>query len=91
MTKDEFKKKYFIKHHFWFYINVNKLNVDELRMLNHSNINNGSNSNLNLMNNANTEDDEEIVLIHNTCLEEFVNLIILNNKKNLEEMYMKIN
>jgi len=89
--KDEFKKKYFIKHHFWFYINVNKLNVDELRMLNHSNINNGSNSNLNLMNNANTEDDEEIVLIHNTCLEEFVNLIILNNKKNLEEMYMKIN
>jgi len=91
--KEEFKKKYLTKYHFWFYINVNKLNYEELKMLN-QNFTGPANDFLsgNAKNLSNFDDENaEIILIHNTCLEEFVNLILLNNKKNIEQMYTKVN
>ncbi len=92
--KEEFKKKYFTKYHFWFYINVNKLNYEELKMLS-QNISGTSNdllTNCSLKNFNNLDDENaEIILIHNTCLEEFVNLILLSNKKNIEQFYTKVN
>lgn len=92
--KEEFKKKYFTKYHFWFYINVNKLNYEELKNLSH-NFTGAANdflSNSNARNLSNFDDENaEIILIHNTCLEEFMNLILLNNKKNIEQIYTKVN
>lgn len=93
--KEDFKKKYFNKYHFWFYINVNKLNYEELKII-------GQNQNLSLTNDENRsfnnsnkyrdedEEDKNIALIHNTCLDEFINMIIImTNKKQIEQVYQK--
>lgn len=90
--KEELKKKYFTKYHFWFYINVNKLNYDELKMLSQNDSENANDIFNNTLRFSNNYEDEstEIILIHNTCLEEFMNLILLNNKKNIEPELTKV-
>jgi len=92
--KEEFKKKYFTKFHYWFYINVNKLNFEELKTLSQNNTAASMElcgNNFGKVLNSIDEETGEVILIHNTCLEEFVNLLLVNNKKNIEQIYMKVN
>ena len=84
--KEEFKKKYFNKYHFWFYINVNKLNYEELNMINQNLF--GFDE---FQNKKFADSDKDMILIHNTCLDEFVNLIIINNRQHIDQNYNKVN
>lgn len=61
---EEFKKKYIQKYHYWFYVNVVKLSHEEIK--NHKEI--VTNLNHDLQKNG-------FVLIHETCIEEFMNMV----------------
>ncbi len=77
---EEFKKKYMQKFHYWFYVNVVKLSSEEIK--NYKEI-------------ANSLDHNQLkngyVLIHETCIEEFLNMVktkesisFLKDKRNRE-------
>jgi hypothetical protein len=59
---EEFKKKYIEKYHYWFYLNVLKFEMDDFT--NYKDI-------LKLMD----VDDKEYFLIHDSCKEDFLNVI----------------
>jgi len=71
---EEFKKKYMQKFHYWFYVNVVKLSSEEVK--NYKEI--ADNLDQNLQKNG-------YVLIHETCIEEFFNMVKTKESINAKE------